>query len=115
MNLDEKHYCILVRRHKGWRYARWFQLIASVINIGVGIFFLSQAHRRASKVESWDEEVVLFYPIGFVLFAVGTMLIALAITNWRGDPVVSLLLMLLRKTGNEPQDERGDATSKRGP
>ena len=98
MSEDERHYRALIRRQAGWRYIRWMQLFGSAINIAVGMFFVYEAHKRASVTDVWDGDAVLLYPLGMLMFCMGGVLCAWTLSMWRGDPVVALLLALLRKT-----------------
>ncbi|MGA2866257.1 MAG: hypothetical protein ABSF95_17425 [Verrucomicrobiota bacterium] len=96
---------ILAKRHANWRRDRWFHLLGGAINIAVGAFFLSVAQERASSAVAWDQEAVLLYPISIAMLTTGGVLAARALSKWRGDPVVAVLLGLLHR-GSRPLDEQ---------
>lgn len=113
MNEDQIYFRALVRRQTGWRYVRWMQLLGGAINIVVGTFFVYEAHKRASATDVWDGDAVLLYPLGMIMFCMGGVLCAWTILIWQGDPVVALLLKLMRKTGatelETPNNDKKDA------
>jgi hypothetical protein len=113
-NLDAQCRCyeILAKRHAGWRYARWFQLIGASFNIATGAFLLYVAQARASSAAAWDQQAVLLYPVSIAILTTGAVLCSLALSKWRGDPVIALLLGLSGRTDSRlHSNEQGGAAN----
>jgi hypothetical protein len=111
MNTDEDYVRTLIERQTKWRYLRWFQLLSSVLGLVGAALLLCEAHKRASAAELWDEDAVVLYPMGMALLVVGLMLLVMLLFTWRGDPVIAVVLSLLRRTDRAAFTSRNAATN----
>jgi hypothetical protein len=92
MRTNESHYQELVKRNSRWRYMRWLQLLGGIIVLSLGAFYVLAAHKRASTNEGIDNEIVVYYPLGMILFAYGTTIAINVLAKWSGDPLLALFL-----------------------
>jgi hypothetical protein len=108
MSLPQQYYDTLLRRANAWRFGRFVQLVGGLVVLSLGIFYVYQAYKRASAALTWDQEAVLYYPLGTTLFTLGAGLCVHALTRWRGDPVLHALLELLNRAQDEQRSEPSD-------
>jgi hypothetical protein len=100
----------LQRRAKMWLWARWVLLVGGIFVSAAATYWSIEVVRDLADLSSGAKDspgvVIMLSSINAstlaelrILAALGPLLIAWAVGNWRGDPAVTVLLGLVERLG----------------
>ena len=79
------------KRERQWPVTRWVCVLIGIVSIGAGIFIFHEL----SASDFSDRWALLFLPFFFLLMAGAWF--GIALSKWRGDIKLRLLLRLIRE------------------